>query len=357
MIRGFAYLSGFCPHDCTEDIKALAYKEGWAVLFQQPQEAAEVPTLLRNPRWVEIIRPIFKFMAIIPGYNEYDISTWFLIFFTIFFAMLIGDAGYGLIFLIITFILHKKVKKIPQEPIFLMYTLSTFTIGWGAVTGTWFGAEGIANLPLISHLVIKRVDSFIDTNHSFMMYICFFIGAIHLSIAHAVAAFRYMNRPVCLSQIGWIGIIWGVFFLAGKLVLGKPMPSAAFFLIIAGLVLAVLFSYPQKNIFKGMLIALGELPLKVVSSFSDIVSYLRLFAVGYATVMMSTTFNNMAIGSGINSVVNGFLAALILFLGHFLNVILGCMAVIVHGIRLNLLEFSSHLNMEWSGREYKPFKE
>jgi V/A-type H+-transporting ATPase subunit I len=102
---------------------------------------------------------------------------------------------------------------------------------------------------------------------------------------------------------------------------------------------------------------LVELPLSVIGSFSDVVSYLRLFAVGYASVVLSSTFNDMALAGGINSIIGGLGAALILFLGHTLNIILGMMAVVVHGIRLNMLEFSGHLGMQWSGKKYDPFSE
>jgi len=100
-----------------------------------------------------------------------------------------------------------------------------------------------------------------------------------------------------------------------------------------------LFSYPKKNIFKGALLSLADLPLKVINSFSDVVSYLRLFAVGYATVAVAMAFNNMALELGVNSIFSGIVAVFILLLGHTLNILLALMAVIVHGIRLNMLEF------------------
>ena len=102
---------------------------------------------------------------------------------------------------------------------------------------------------------------------------------------------------------------------------------------------------------------LGDMPLSIISSFSDVVSYLRLFAVGSASVTVASSFNNMAIGGGIHSIVGGLIAALILFLGHSLNIMLGMMSVIVHGVRLNMLEFSGHLDMQWAGKKYQPFKE
>jgi len=350
-------IQGFCPSEEVPKITKVAKGEGWATINQEPDDGDQVPTFIRNPKWVEIIKPIFNFMGTIPGYKEYDISFWFLIFFSIFFAMLVGDAGYGLLFLVITFFVQSKFKKAQQSIFWLLYLLSGATVVWGALTGTWFGMEKIAQLPFLNSLVINRINSFVGSNQIFMIHLCFFIGAIHLTIAHGIRAFRFINSRLALSQIGWISIVWSVFFVAGKLVLNKEVPNITSALFFFGVGLVVLFSYPKKNIFKGALLALADLPLKVINSFSDVVSYLRLFAVGYATVAVAMAFNSMALESGINSIFSGILAALILLLGHTLNILLALMAVIVHGVRLNMLEFSSHLDMEWSGIKYEPFRE
>ena len=355
--EGISALRGFCPQELVSKLEEVAQAQGWAIISKDPEDPNQVPTLIRNPKWVEIIKPIFKFMGTLPGYGEHDISFWFLLFFSLFFAMLIGDAGYGLVLFGLTVVIQNKLKTNHRQPFFLMYVLSLATIIWGAMTGTWFGAERIAQLPFFNSLVIDKVNSFVGSNQTFMIYLCFLIGAVQLSIAHGIRAFRYLNSLIALAQIGWILIVWTAFFIAGGLVLNKSIPQTTPILGIAGASLVVLFSNPQKNILKGILISLADFPLSAIGSFSDVVSYLRLFAVGYATVAVASTFNSLALSGGISSFLGGLIAALILFLGHSLNIILGLMAVIVHGIRLNMLEFSGHLNMQWSGREYKPFKE
>lgn len=354
--EGFDYLRGFCPEKDVGDINRLASKEGWAVLSETPDNPEEVPTLVKNPRWIEIINPVFKFIGTLPGYKEYDISLWFLLFFSIFFALLIGDAGYGLIFLLVTFLVKKKLKNMPREPLFLMFALSLATMIWGAITGNWFGFERIAHFPIFNSLVISKINSFISSNQIFVMYLSFLIGVIHLTIAHAIIAFRFINSLLALAHLGWVCILWGLFFVAGKIILNNPIPQIMGIIFSAGIVLVILFSHSQKNFFKGILLSLGDLPLKIVSSFSDIVSYVRLFAVGYASVIVATSFNNMALSIGFNSIFSGLIAVVVLFLGHSLNIVLGVMAVVVHGIRLNMLEFSGHLSMQWSGKEYRPFR-
>ncbi|MDD4957381.1 MAG: hypothetical protein PHQ61_07065 [Candidatus Omnitrophica bacterium] len=351
---GFAYVQGFCPASKIGRIKELASAAGAGYLINDPDDPDVTPTLITNPAWIRIIDPVFKFMNTLPGYGEYDISVYFLLFFSLFFAMLVGDAGYGILFLILTAVARRKLRNAPREPFILMYVLSTATVIWGTITGTWFGSEKLAKLPLLRDMVVPAISSFAGDNQNLMIFICFVIGAIHLTIAHALKAIRVINSPKAVSEIGWIAILWSMFFAAGKFVLGNVFPPYAGWMFIAGIVCVLFFSNTERGIVKGALATLADLPLSVISSFSDVVSYLRLFAVGFATVVVADSFNSMALG-GAKGIVGSLMAAMILFMGHALNIILACMAVIVHGIRLNMLEFSGHLGMQWSGRKYDPF--
>ena len=351
------YLQGFCPEDSVPQIKKTAEKDGWGYLVQDPDEPNEVPTLMRNPKWLRIIEPLFDFMGTLPGYHELDVSFVFLAFFSVFFAMLVGDGGYGLVFLICTFLLSRKFKDGPREFINLMYVLSVMTVVWGLITGNWFGLETFAKLPLLSMFIVPQLDTFREISTDVVMQLSFIIGVIQLSIGHLLSAVKKMNSITALAEIGWVVVLWGVFFVANNLVLGKPLPDITIPLLITGIVIIAVFANFQKNILKGILLSLGNLPLDIISSFSDIVSYIRLFAVGFASFIVAASFNSMAIGSGIDSVVSGIIAAIILFLGHALNIALCGMAVLVHGVRLNMLEFSGHVGVQWTGKPYKPFKE
>lgn len=340
----FAYLQGFCPRRTASKITSLANRCGAGYIIENPDNPEETPTLITNPKWVRAIAPVFDFMNVWPGYNEFDISFYFLIFFSLFFAMLIGDAGYGLIFLLAAFFARKKLKTASQEPFFLMYILSGATIIWGAAQGIWFGSVQRGAVPFLNNS---------DRN---IIYVCFLIGAVHLTIAHILRGIRILNSVKVLTDLGWIMVLWGMFFAAGKFVLGNVFPIYAGWFLITGIILVLLFSNPEKGMLKGILVSLGEIPLSVISSFSDIVSYLRLFAVGYATVVVAQSFNTIAIAAGVKGPIAALGAAVILVLGHLLNIALGLMGVIVHGIRLNMLEFSGHLGMQWTGKKYEPFR-
>lgn len=351
-----AFLQGFCPIDDLARLKETADRQGWAYLIEEPTAEDEVPTLIRTPRWLSIVNPVFEFMGTVPGYQEHDISFWFLIFFSVFFAMLIGDAAYGLLVLGLTFHFSRKFPKAPRQPFALMYVLGGATLVWGALSGTWFGYQPFAQLPLLRSLVVERVNSFVDANQDFMIYLCFIIGALHLSVARALNAVRLINSLKALAEVGWIVILWSMFFVAGWIILGNPLPGGVRYSLGIGVALVLLFANAEGNLLKGVLVTLSDLPLKVISSFSDIVSYLRLFAVGTAGLVLSTTFNNMAGEMAAGSAFGTVMACLVLAVGHGINLVLGLMAVVVHGIRLNMLEFSGHLSMEWSGKNYRPFK-
>ncbi|MGB9714949.1 MAG: V-type ATP synthase subunit I [Thermodesulfovibrionales bacterium] len=344
-----AYVTGYIPVDTAQTLSDFAKEQKWGIYITDPSEEDSVPTLIRNKRWVNIITPLFKFLDIIPGYRELDFSPIILIFFSLFFAMIIGDAGYGLIFLSITALIHKKKGKRIQNKtaLFLFYLLSLCTILWGLLTGTFFGQQW--NLkgglkPMIPALTDTKV----------LQTFCFFLGALQLSIAHLWRAIIKFPSLTAIAEIGWITILWAAFFLARTLILGEMFPYSGKWLIIAGITMVILFSSPQRNILKTIGKGLASVSLSLMNNFTDVVSYIRLFAVGLAGVAIADTVNTLASTA---SGGNWLISAPILLIGHSINFVLGPVGVLVHGVRLNVLEFSSHAGVSWSGIEYKPLKE
>jgi len=349
------YLKGYIPKDVINAFKSSAEENNWGYTISDPENPDDVPVYIKNPKWISIINPMMKFIDIVPGYKEIDVSIYFLVAFALFFAMLVGDAGYGLIFLILTILFRKKMSAQLRT---LIYVLSGSTIIWGVLSGTYFGAEQIAELPVLSSLVIDNIASFGVDNISFMMHLSFLIGAIHLTVAHFIRAIQFINSIRALSEVGWILLVWGLFFVTEQLVLGNTAPSWNTWIFIAGATLVVFFSMESNSLLKSMGASIANLPLSLISGFSDIVSYVRLFAVGMATAAVAASFNAMALPDGFVGM--GFLDLLIatiaLLLGHGLNIALALMAVMVHGIRLNMLEFAGHLGVQFSGEAYQPFK-
>jgi V/A-type H+-transporting ATPase subunit I len=344
----FAYLQGFCPVDRIESIRSEAARQGWGLLIQEPGENELPPTLVKYPAFVKPIKTIFDFLQIHPGYREADISMVFLLFFSVFFGMLIGDAGYGLLMLGATIFARIKLSKAPQYPFTLFFILSFTNIAWGVITGNYFG---IAKLP--APLAGLKIDWLSNTDN--VMWLCFLIGSIHLTIAHVWNAVVHFPATKAFEQIGWIGVVWTMYFAANNMVLGRPFPGWGLIMFGLGVVLIVLFMTPIKDLKRDWILHV-MLPLNMISCFVDLVSYVRLFAVGLASVSVASSFNDIAMQAGFGNVLSGAMAILILLLGHGLNIALCGLGILVHGIRLNTLEFSMHKGMTWSGVPYNPFR-
>ena len=349
------YVRGYCPERETAAVAAEAGRRGWAVMWEPTDDETEVPTLVENPRWIRIIEPVMRLMGTVPGYREYDVSFVFLVSLSLFFAMLVGDGGYGLLFLAGAAAARRFFPGAPGEPFLLVKVFGAATVAWGLVTGTWFGVESLARVPVLGSLVIPAVDSY-RGDGEFLMRLCFVLGAVHLSLAHALRAVREVRVHLWISEMGWICIIWCLYFVAETLVLGKPLPVAALDLLFFGIAGAVFFGGEgTRGWLHTVLAGIADMPLGIVRAFSDLVSYIRLFAVGYATLVVAMSFNRMASDLSDYGIVGPFIAAAVLIVGHGMNIALATMGVLVHGIRLNMLEFSSHLGMTWSGKPFRPF--
>jgi V/A-type H+-transporting ATPase subunit I len=345
------YVTGYIPSDRDEHLFAEARSRRWGIVVNEPSDDDNVPTLLRNPEWVDRIKPVFELLGLTPGYRELDVSIPFLVFLSIFFGILIGDAGYGLVYILITLVVQKKLKTNAElkTTFSLFYLLGSCAIVWGVLTGTFFGQGW-----LLASGYKPLVPQLNDAN--FMQTFCFFLGALHLSIAHSWRAYLKLPSLTALADAGWICVLWTAFFLARTLILGDAFPDFGIWLFASGIVLVIVFTSPQANVLRGIGEGLGTVALSLMNNITDVISYIRLFAVGLAGLAIAETTNTLAsgFGEGVVALVAG--AAIILF-GHCLNIILGPMSVLVHGIRLNVLEFSGHANVTWSGFTFEPFKE
>ena len=353
-VRGMAsseeisYLKGYVPMDQVKAVSEYAAKERCGIFITEPSDEDRVPTLIRSPKWISIIKPIYKLLEILPGYRELDVSPLFLIFLGLFFGMIIGDAGYGALYILLTSIAQIKLRARAKDKriFFLLYFFSSCAIFWGILTGTVFGQEWYIRAgyrPLIPVL----------NDTKFIQAFCFFLGAFHLTLGHLWQAARKLPSLTALADIGWIAVLWSAFFFARMLILNDPLPAFVNYSLLAGISLVVFFTNPQKNILKTIGEGLGTVALSIVNNFTDVVSYVRLFAVGLAGVAISDTVNTLSdvFGGG-----NFAAKMIIIFLGHTINILLGPISVLVHGIRLNVLEFSGHVGLTWSGIPYKPLE-
>ena len=392
------WLTGFVPDEKIGMVIHAAKKNGWTLVWDDPDPADRPPTILRNRPAVRIIQPLLSMLGTIPGYWEYDISLSYLVFLCIFFAMIFGDAGYGFLLLAgsaaLGVLFRKKGAKTGSAGAFpdvakLCMLLSACAVVYGIITGCWFAIPVQDLPPVLRSLIILPFNNsgpvaefppFLQ--HIFnlpdevpidelktkwnMQFLCFTLGLVQLVFARGKNILKTLPSLTAVAQAGWMFTITGIYFLVLYMLLGMRLPSFVPYLIGGGVVLNFIFAEQKGgNFFANILKSFSgffSIFLKTVGSFADIISYIRLFAVGMAGNMIAQTFTAMAIPTeGLGSfslvfILKLVVAAIILICGHTLNLLMNMLSVIIHGVRLNLLEYAgNHLGMDWSGYAYEPF--
>ncbi len=344
-------ISGYVPKRDEVSLKKSALQHGWGLVLEDAVlDDRFVPTFIEIPKIFRIIRPVFEFIGVEPGYDEVDVSVCFLFFFSIFFAMIVGDAGYGSLFLVAA--IFAKIKFSANRefklPLNLLVVLSVSTIVWGSLSGTWFNIAS-DKLPAPMRGINALTDS--ATKDGLIQTICFILAGFHLSLARIWKAIL-LSSLKSLGQLGWAAMIWANFFVVkGLLVDGGVFPNFISYLYGVSIVLLLFFYVNWKS--------LGDVfnfPFSIISSFTDVLSYIRLYAVGLAGCSLALITNEIgAMFFGGHPLLIIFGVMIILF-GHSLNITLCFLGVLVHGVRLNALEFSNHMELQWKGFKYCPLK-
>lgn len=384
-----SYFNGYIEADNVELLKQEAKEHSWGLVIEEPTEEDNVPTKLKNNKFVSLVYPLTDFLNVVPGYNEYDISGWFLVFILIFFGMIFGDGGYGILVTAAAAvpIVKALASKKPVPPTFILVALlGLSTIVWGTLTCTWFGLTPeqlpgwlkSLSIPVISNVYSDKIwvpfwmeNGVGLTTAQNLQIFCFILALIQLEIAHIKVAITTRKSLRVLGEIGSMIELLGMFYLVlslvvngevfsfGLVISGIPVGTLAIAFVAVGFVMNFVFVNYNGSILKSILESLVNIVsvlLGIFNLFSDIVSYIRLWAVGLAGGAISATVNEMA-GPLLGHFAFMIFAIILLVFGHGLNMILNVLSVIVHGVRLNTLEFSNHLGMSWSGYKFRPFEE
>jgi V/A-type H+-transporting ATPase subunit I len=315
-----------------------------AVETIEPAEDEQPPTLIEYPKWAQPIEGLFNILGTVPGYREFDVAAPFMIALPIFAAMLIADGGYGAILFLVPLLGYKKIAPAMGEQFTkLMIVIGGVALLWGFLCGSFFGVT-IYDPPIPVNLT--------ESSRRLLMHISFIMGAIHLAIAQLWQAVALYPNQRFLNKVGWAVFIWGVFGIVELFVLknsfgwGTPWP----YFLILGAILTIGFASDSTNWPKRFGLGVADFPLSLLSAFSDVISYVRLMAVGLASSVLAANFNELAFSVGFLP-----LTMLVLLFGHGLNLGLAMIALFAHGVRLNMLEFSNNLGMQWTGYAYNPF--
>jgi len=334
-------VQGWTPRGRVPALRRFAEDAHLAMTNEQPGPDDMPPTLLHNPPGVQSGEGLVTFYRT-PGYHMWDPSEIVFFAFALFFAMIFSDAGYGLVLGAILLAKWKRFGRSRQGRRFrdLVLALVVFSIGYGVLVGTYFGVKPGPGSVLASLHVLDPADQ------RMMIWIAIAVGAAHLTLANLVTAWRRRRSLVALSAVGWASLISGGFFFG----LGKSRPGLA---PLAGLgllglglggLLVLLFSSERP-------FSLAPKPLffrladgvkgatRLTKAFGDVLSYLRLFALGLASVKLGEAFNQLAGRSFASKGTWILLGLLVLIVGHGINFAMGIMSGVVHGLRLNAIEF------------------
>ena len=344
-------LRAWAPTETLEALGSYAAKNGMAMEASDPGPDDEPPTLLRNAERTEGGEDLVNFYKT-PGYSSWDPSSVVLYSFAIFFAMIISDGGYGLVLALVAAHFWKRLSSSAagRRWRWVMATLVVTTVVYGVLVGSFFGVAPGPDT-FLSRLAVLDI-----TDASSMMALSITIGAIHVMVGNLMNARRYGWSPLALPSLGW-----AVFVLAGYtlFVAGQAgadwLKTPAVAVAIAGLVLVFAFSgygaRPLTRLGRG-LVGLT----RITAAFGDVLSYLRLFALGLASASLAIAFNGMAADAREAIPGVGLLVALlILVVGHSLNLLLAVASGFIHGLRLNVIEFLNW-GLPEEGPLFRPFK-
>jgi V/A-type H+-transporting ATPase subunit I len=333
----------WAPWDRIDAIKRIATDHRIAVEVAEPKDDENPPTLLKNPEFLAGGQSAVTFY-LTPGYRWWDPSLVVLFSFALFFAMIISDFGYSALLASVLAFFWKSLGKTVDgrrlRNMTLILVISAMT--WGVMVGSYFGIAP----PKDSFL--GKIVVFDTSNLNQMMLLSIIVGASHLVIANIITAWRTRSSLKVLVPIGWImAIVGGLFYgMASYQQLGPIFGTVGGWLLSIGIPLAIFMNSDQPLPPRSIWHILGRLGdgvknlMAVSAAFGDTLSYLRLFALGLSGAQLASTFNKLAADS-----VHAFgaiglvLAIVIILVGHSLNFVLGIMGGVIHGLRLNCIEF------------------
>jgi V/A-type H+-transporting ATPase subunit I len=344
-----AVVSGFAPVTSVDELNQYLESKSIVYLTEEATVKDNPPIKLKNGKFASLFEWIGE-LYVPPSYNELDLTPFFAPFFVMFFGLCMGDIGYGVVFIIAGFILRNKPALANFRPfLILMQWLGLGTIVMGLLSGGIFGEE-MASWPFLPHNIQKL---FLDRNQ--MMLFAVGIGFVQILFGLSIKAYnrarKHSNWQFAIGPIAWMIILIGaaMYFI-------EPLKPYFTYLVYSGVGLLLLFSDPDKGIFGRIGMGLVEL-YEVTGFFGDLLSYIRLFALGLAGSILGLVVNQiaaLALGSlpfGLDYLLFG----IVLVFGHGANLALSSLGAFVHPLRLSFVEFYKNSGFEGSGRYYRPF--
>ncbi len=350
-------LEGFVPVPREADLSEFCEHQNIVFLSDRPEPEDKVPVLLQNSKFSKLFEPISKLFSL-PSYAELDLTPLFAPFFMMFFGFCLGDAGYGLLVLLGATLYKRKAKESFRPYLTLAQYLGGATIIFGIVSGTLFGINLIeAKIPALESVRGYFFDS------QKMFYLALIMGAVQIIFGMFVKVFnvtRQQGFAYAISTIGWIVLIVGMMVRMLLLKL-KVLPEDDQILLYAILgvsgVMILLLNDPKANVFVRMGKGVWDVYGMVTGIFGDLLSYIRLFALGISSAILGLVINSIGMNMLGVPYIGPILFVLFLAVGHLANILISSLGSFVHPMRLTFVEFYKNAGFTGGGKAYKPFSE
>ena len=358
--------TGFAPAENDTELVEAFEKMGILYIKEDAVQEDNPPIKLKN-NWFTRQFEVFTEMYGMPVYTEFDPTPIVAPFYLLFFAMCMGDAGYGIILLLFGLLLNKGILKVGMFDGLgnIISLLGAGTILVGTVLGTFFGTSlfDAAWVPqwLKSCMIVGDIEIPSIGVLNIQMILAMGIGIFHICLAMTVKAICYTKRFGIKENIatwGWLLLIVGGVVLAllgvGKILSPEAMKWAV--IAVGGIsALAIyIFNTPGRNPLVNIGAGLWDTYNMATGILGDVLSYLRLFALGLAGGMLGQAFNNLAISVKGDSPVTWLPFVLILVIGHVMNIMLSGLGAFVHPMRLTFMEYFKNAGYEGKGAAYNP---
>jgi len=340
-------LEGWTPKDREEELIKYADQKGLYYFTSQPSKDDRIPILLKNNRFAKLYEPIGSLFSL-PDYKELDLTPFFAPFFMMFFGFCLGDAGYGILFVVVATILKWKLDKKMRPILSLLQWLGIGTIIFGILTGTFFGI-GLLDVEALGNLR----NIMLNNDQVFMLALG--LGLLQILVGITIRAVNQTKQygfVYALSSIGWLLLIIGGI----DMLMFKMTGVVSTIVVLCALALIVFFSDPKAGIFGRIGKGLWDL-YGITGIFGDVLSYIRLFALGVSSAILGFVVNDIAmdiLGGG--SIVSYIMFGVFLLIGHGLNIAIASLGSFVHPMRLTFVEFYKNAGFTGGGKKYNPLK-
>lgn len=349
-------LEGWVPEVKSEDVKFFMDNQGAYYEISAPTPEDNVPILFKNDKFSRLFEPIIR-LYMLPKYNELDLTPFFAPFFMLFFGLCLGDTGYGAFMVLAVTVYRLMAKNISSgmKPILtLVQILGASTMVCGLLTGTCFGF----NLYDIQLPFLQKMKETIALDNQQMFNLSLILGGIQIIFGMMLKAVNQtiqLGFKYAVGTIGWIFVILSsAIAFAGAMEMGGTVHMV---FVVAGLLMAYLYNSPGKNVFVNIGLGLWDSYNMATGLLGDILSYVRLFALGLSGGILASVFNSLASGMSPDNVIAGPIVMVLIFvIGHSINIFMNVLGAMVHPMRLTFVEFFKNSGYEGGGKEYSPFR-